>query len=136
MNRFVIFGLVVSALLVVFRIVLRRQLRKPEPTSIEHAVLVHLRLSSGTGTSDEVSAIRELSRNLDRVIRESGAGELDGDEFGGGECVLYMYGPNADMLFNVVSPVLRASPLTVKGWVLKRYGDASDESVRSERVDL
>jgi len=59
---------------------------------------------------------------LDQMIRSSGAGEFDGDEFGEGACTLFMYGPDADLLFRAVEPALRSSPLVRGGRAIKRYG--------------
>ncbi|WP_406159019.1 hypothetical protein [Streptomyces canus] len=33
------------------------------------------------------------------AVEEAGVGEVDGNEFGGGEVVLYAYGPDAQALF-------------------------------------
>lgn len=103
----------------------------------EHAVTVHLKLSAPAfGTPAERAAIHRLSRTLEKAIADAGAGDFDGDEFGGGKCLLFMYGPDADRLFTSVIPVLHASPLTRGGWVVKRYGSADDPKVRRERVSL
>jgi len=34
-------------------------------------------------------------------------GEFDGNEFGEGECVWYMYGPDADALYRAVEGIIR-----------------------------
>lgn len=103
----------------------------------EHAVIAHLKLSDDAfGTSDESHAIHELSGQLARAIEAHGAGELDGDEFGDGECVLFMYGPDADALFAAVEPILRSSPLARGARVVKRYGDASDHHSKEVSVML
>lgn len=93
----------------------------------EHAVIAYLELSNdGFGTREDVEAIHELSDQLETAIEENETGEFDGDCFGEGECILYMYGPDADALFAVIEPVLRASPLAEGARVIKRYGDVSD----------
>jgi hypothetical protein len=57
----------------------------------EHAVLAHLQLADANMGSDrEVEDIYALSGPLTEAIEEHGVGEFDGDEFGGGECVLFM----------------------------------------------
>lgn len=55
---------------------------------------------------------------------------------GGGECVLYMYGPDADLLFAAVEPVLKSSALASGGWAVKRYGEASDPGANEVNVRL
>ena len=103
----------------------------------EHAVIVHLRLSNDDfGTREETDAIHALSERLEAAILAAQAGEFDGDEFGGGECVLYMYGTNADSLFAAIEAELRASSLSRGGWAIKRYGPAEDPSASEVRVDL
>jgi hypothetical protein len=104
--------------------------------SPEQAVIVHLKLTSAMGTPAEVEAARALSDSLDRAIRAAGAGEFDGDEFGDGECALYMYGPSADALFDAIRGVLQKSALTRGGWVLKRFGRAGDPAAREEKLQL
>ena len=103
----------------------------------EHAVIAHLKLSDeGFGSDDETADIHELSDRLTEAIEDNNVGEFDGDEFGGGECVLYMYGPDADALFSAIEPVLRSSPLTKGGRVIKRYGEASDRDAKEVSILL
>jgi len=61
---------------------------------------------------------------------------MDGNEIGGGECTLFMYGPNADKLFRSIERTVRASKMAKGGWVLKRYGDVDDPKAREVRVKL
>lgn len=101
----------------------------------EHCVKVYLKLSNEYGTPEEIEAIHELSDALEEAIQESGAGEFDGDEFGGGECTLYMYGPDADKLFEAIRKSLKSSPAATGGYALKRYGPPK-EGVKEARVEL
>lgn len=102
-----------------------------------HAVLVTLKLSQGQfGSADEMDAIHEMTDEMFDAIEQNDAGEFDGDEFGGGECVLFMYGPDADVLFATVEPILRASRWAKGASVLKRYGDVEDEHAREVRLEL
>jgi hypothetical protein len=113
------------------------QERPPASPSSEHAVLVHLRLSDDQfGASAQRDSIHELATELEHQIERARAGEFDGDEFGDGECTLFMYGPDADRLFAVIEEPLRASVLARGGFVIKRYGAAADSSVREVRVEL
>src|SRR5690349_7648988 len=101
----------------------------------EHCVKVYLKLSEGYGTVEERNAIRKLSKILEHSIQLCDAGELDGDEFGGGRCVLWMYGPDADRLFEAIRDVLAANALARGGYAVKRYG-APKEGVRKETIEL
>jgi len=88
----------------------------------EQAVLIYIPLSDDEfGSQEEREAIHKLSDELSKAIETAGTGEFDGDEFGGGECTLFMYGPDADSLYNSIEPVLRASTLTKGGRAVKRH---------------
>jgi len=94
---------------------------------VEHAVIVHLRLDDdGFGSAEKRASINELQDALADAIDEAEAGEFDGDEFGQGECVLFMYGPDADVLFDTIKAILKKSPHSKGGFAIKRYGEASD----------
>jgi hypothetical protein len=102
----------------------------------DHCVKVILKLSDGDmGSSEERDAIHELSDTLQTAIEENEAGEFDGDEFGGGECVLYMYGTDADRLFEAIRPALKASPLAPGGHAVLRYGPPED-GIKEVQVEL
>jgi hypothetical protein len=81
-----------------------------------------------------MDAIHALSAKLEQVIKAKHLGLFDGDEFGQGECTLYMYGPDADVLFAAIEPLLRSSPLTKAGSATKRYGDAADPNTKEVKV--
>ncbi len=101
----------------------------------EHAVTVYLRMSGDAyGSEAEQNQIFDLSDQLETAISAQDAGEFDGDEFGDGLCTLFMYGPDADALFAVVEPVLRASPLAEGAYAVKRYGEVGEANVREVQV--
>jgi hypothetical protein len=92
-------------------------------TDKDQAVLVYLKLSDddkGDGEIDD--AIYQLQEKLTRLIEESGVGEFDGDEWGGGHCKLFMYGPDADRLFATITSELLSSTSLPLTHVVKRYG--------------
>lgn len=102
-----------------------------------HAVIVHLRLTDDSvGHEAEREAIFQLEDRLADIIEGQQLGEFDGNEFGGGECTLYMYGSDADRMFNAISPILKATRLTAGGHVVKRYGDARDPLAMETRLPL
>jgi hypothetical protein len=102
---------------------------------LEQAVIVHLRLRDDLfGSPDERTAIEALEDQIELAIDEASAGEFDGNEFGGGECVLFMYGPDADRLYGVIEPLLKAAPAATGGYALKRYGEADDATAPEVRV--
>jgi hypothetical protein len=96
-------------------------------------IAVCLRLSGREyGEDNEREVIREFSRELDSEIRVHNVGTFDGDEYGGGECSLFMYGPNADKLFSTIEPLLRRWDKLKGGHVIKRYGSPD----ASERIEF
>jgi hypothetical protein len=103
----------------------------------EQAVLIHLKLSDGKfGTEDEFDAIHALSAKLEAAIKAKGLGIFDGDDFGQGDCTLFIYGPDADAIFAAMEPILRASPLSKGAVAIKRYGKATDENAKEVKVAL
>ena len=49
---------------------------------------------------------------------------------GSDEITVHLYGPNAEALLAMVTPVLRASPLVGAAWALLRYGDVGAVEVQ------
>jgi hypothetical protein len=102
----------------------------------EHAVIARYQLTGeGFGLDEERATIRQAQQSLRDAIAAAGVGEFDGNEFGASTVVLYAYGPDADALFAIMSPTLRALPFRPAHVVL-RYGSATDPSAAEHRVDL
>lgn len=94
---------------------------------MEQCVRVFLKLAGGEfGSPEEVAAVLRLEECLRATIQERGAGQYDGNEFGGGECSLFMYGPDADRLFQAIRPILAAAPVARGGHTIKRYGQPGE----------
>lgn len=104
----------------------------PAPAGEDHAVLVHLVLRGEYGSPDDREAVFALEDRLEAAIDAMDAGELDGNEFGGGEVVLYLYGPSKDRLWQAVEADVRAVA-TPGSYVLLRAGGPD---VVPERLDL
>ncbi|GLY75800.1 hypothetical protein [Actinoallomurus iriomotensis] len=102
----------------------------------EHAVIVHLKLGDDRyGSEDERAAVYALQRTLAAAIEDADAGEFDGNEFGGGEAVLYAYGPHAGDLFTAMEPALRDSTIR-PAYAIVRYGTATDPGSREDLIRL
>ena len=94
--------------------------KEPEsPNEPEHAVIVHFQY----GKTD-LQPIFDLEERLEAAINDAGAGELDGNEMAedGSDGYLYMYGPDADRLFETIRPVLEVSDLMKGASAKLRYG--------------
>ncbi|MFC4504087.1 MULTISPECIES: hypothetical protein [Streptomyces] len=95
----------------------------PDSEGEEHAAIAHFRLASdGFGDADQRERIYEAEEVMEAATAEAGVGEVDGNEFGGGEAVVYAYGRDADALFKVLEPTLRSLPFR-PAHVLLRRGD-------------
>ncbi|MFE7245649.1 hypothetical protein [Streptomyces sp. NPDC057582] len=82
----------------------------PEPPP-EHAVIARFQLGGDDlGEPDQWSLVFEAERSVGAAVKAAGVGEVDGNEFGGCEVVLFAYGPDADALYRVMGPGLRALP--------------------------
>ena len=103
----------------------------------EQPVIAHLRLSeSGFGTTGDRQRIAELEERLERSMKKARAGEFDGHEFGEGECIWYMYGPDADALYRTVEGIIREAATQAGSFVVKRRGAADDPNAKEEKIQL
>ena len=102
-------------------------------TSSEHAVIVHF-LNYG---STDLQRLFALEERLEKAIDAAGVGELDGNEIAtdGSDGYLYMYGPDADRLFEIVRPILESVDFTRGAQVVKRYGEPGN-NVRQVTVTI
>lgn len=97
----------------------------------EQAVILKLKLVSGPmGNEEERKRITELEDQLANTIKQSSSGDLDGDEYGGGFCTIYMYGPSAERLFNSVQRTLKGFPAASGSYAIKRYGKPGSKQDR------
>ncbi len=94
---------------------------------MEHAVIVHIPLDdNGFGSKARRDLLFALEDQLIEAMQAADAGEFDGNDFGQGECTFFMYGPNADALYEAVEPVLKETLTARNGYAIKRYGPATD----------
>jgi hypothetical protein len=102
----------------------------------EQDLLVVLRLSNRQmGTNQERQALAALADELDQAVTAAGVGEYDGDEIGGGECILFFCGPDVDALQTVLAPLLKRSPLC-RGGHLVRLVVGADGTPERQRIPL
>lgn len=93
----------------------------PPTPKIEQAVIVHFSYGS-----KDLTRLFALEEKLEAAISKSGVGEYDGNDVAtdGSDGYLYMYGPDADRLFEVVKPILQSTPFMSGSTAKKRYGPA------------
>ena len=87
------------------------------------------------GTAQERSDIEAFAERLETAITEAGVGEYDGDEVGGGECILFFCGPDLDRLLRVLQPLLKREPLC-RGGHLVRMVEGADGTPQRVRTPL
>ena len=93
------------------------------PRGLEQAVIVHFNYGSTS-----LEPLFRLEKRLEKAIAAAKAGEYDGNEVAtdGHDGYLYMYGPDADRLYQAVAPVLKAESFMKGATVKKRYGPPQD----------
>ena len=89
----------------------------------DQAVIVYF-----TYGSTDLSNLFKLEDELEKAIRVAAVGEYDGNEIAvdGSDGHLYMYGPNADKLFEIVLPILETTEFMDGAIVRVRYGPPAD----------
>lgn len=85
------------------------------------------------GSKEQQEEIHAIEEKIEEVLPEGA--ELDGDEFGDGECTIYMYGPSADMLLSAVKDLLQKSPFTHIEVTLQ-YGPPQDSATVEKTFSL
>jgi hypothetical protein len=100
--------------------------RRSDPTekAPEQAVIVHFQYGS-----TDLGRLFAVQATLEKVVADAQAGEVDGNEVAtdGSDGFLYLYGPDADRLFKVISPILESCDF-MKGATAKlRYGPPGAE---------
>ncbi len=87
----------------------------PKEPMHEQAVLVYV---EGEDLDESIPVQEELFA----LLENSDIGIFDGNEVGGGQLVLFLYGPDAEALFKFVEPTLRASEFCKGARVVIRWG--------------
>lgn len=89
----------------------------------EHAVIIKFDYGS-----TNLDALFELEDQLEAILDGNGAGEYDGHEIAvdGSDGLLFLYGPDADALFEEVKPTILASTSIKNPVATLRYGPPED----------
>ncbi len=134
--RFFLFALVSAFLFsaAIERILHKKPFLTMRSKPAKQSFTVFVKLSDNNfGRTNERADLFKLEDALIEAIDESGAGEFDGNEFGGGFATLCMYGPSATKLEKATMPVLTAFHLPVGSYAVKCYGEPG---AKEERVEL
>jgi hypothetical protein len=97
-------------------------------------VIVNFKMTGGGpyGSLGERDMVHRFSSQLDALLQEHGVGAVDGDEFGNGTGALFMVGPDANKIFDVVQLMLTDWEPLKGGHVTKSLR----RSTRRERIEF
>jgi hypothetical protein len=95
------------------------------------SLTVTIKLCSGSmGDREERRRIIALEQQLSAAIENASAGEIDGDEYGGGACTIYIYGTSAERLLALTWPILSEFHAPPGSYLIKRYGSSDGDELR------
>jgi hypothetical protein len=95
------------------------------------SLTVTIRLCSGSmGDKEERRRITALEDQLSAAIESASAGEIDGDEYGGGTCTIYICGTSAERLLALTWPVLTEFHAPPGSYLIKRCGTSDADELR------
>lgn len=94
---------------------------------MEQAVIV--KFSYGLKSTKELFA---LEAELENAIESAGVGGFDGNEISAdlSDGYLYMYGPDADVVYAAVEPILKATHFMKSAQVTLVYGELGEDVPR------
>lgn len=92
----------------------------------EQAVLIYLSNSLPQETYNKYD-LGDLEDQLRESINAKSAGEFDGNEIGADTVCLFMYGKDANALYNAIKSTLAAHPLCQNGRDILRFGSPGAE---------
>ena len=98
----------------------------------EQALLLYLRLPESQA-GDETPTIVALEEAIESALRARRAGEFEGHDLRDGVWTLYLYGPDAERIFESVAEVVRGTRLDPSSHAILRFGG---RGAREERIAL
>ncbi len=97
----------------------------------DHLVRVHIPF-----TDDTFDRCVEIEDLLGERVDAAGVGALDGSEVGGGEYTIWLYGPQAVPLAEVVKHALEEEDLPPGCKLFLRHGGVNDRPAKEETLPL
>ena len=98
----------------------------------EQALLLRLRLPE-CQADDVTPTIVALEEAIESALRAHRAGEFEGHDLRDGVWHLYLYGPDAERIFESVAEVVRGARLDPNSHAILRFGG---RGAREERIPL
>lgn len=94
-----------------------------EVQSTRQAVIIRLKLSDEAfGAWEEREAVYRLEDRLEQLLASNTVGEVDGHEFGDGFAAIYLYGPSADAIAELVAPLVAFAREHPGSTLTRRFG--------------
>jgi len=92
---------------------------KNDNAALEQAVIVKYNFAAGN-----LDRIFELEDQLANAVESASVGQFDGNEIAvdGRDNLFYMYGPDAEKIYEAIEPVLLSWDILSQAQVLLRYG--------------
>jgi len=85
------------------------------PASGEQAILIYVQ-------GEDLEGSIPIQDKLYVLLEDSSLGMFDGNEVGGGELVLFLYGPDAELLFKHIEPTLKEDGFCNGAKAIIRFG--------------
>ena len=102
----------------------------------EHLVRLHIPLTAEMPSGKEFDRFSKLEDVLDAAAQKAGAGELDGNEVGGYEFTIWLYGPNGARLAEVMKLCLADIDLPEGSKLFVRHGGYENPLAREEFIPV
>jgi hypothetical protein len=102
----------------------------------EHLVRLHIPLPNEMPNVEEFDRYSKLEDVLDSAAQKAGAGELDGNEVGGHEFTIWLYGSNGARLAEVIKLCLADIDLPEGSKLFVRHGGVEDHLAREEFIPI
>lgn len=105
-------------------------LGRKQQISSQEAVLIHFDLGPrSNGDYFGFDEMVDLEDKLIEVIERHEVGRVDGHEIGSTDGTIFIYGPDADIVFTTIEPVLQAHPLCRGARIVFRKGGAGSPEI-------
>jgi hypothetical protein len=99
-------------------------------------VRLHIPLDGKPATADPFAKYSQLEEVLDAAAKKAGVGSLDGNEIGEGEYTIWLYGPDATKLAEVVKSALKGKALPKGCKLFLRHGGVNDATAKEETIPV
>ena len=97
----------------------------------DQSVIIHI-----SYTARDLGPLHRLEEKLSDAVEEAGVGSVDGDDASvdGRDAYIYLYGPDARAIFEVIEPVLTETDFALGAEAQIRYGAVDDEDAEEDIV--